>query len=239
MNGPSPPPNNRIYIGNIRYDADADVLKDVFQQYGTVLKVEVVRDKDTGRSKGFAFLDVRPSFQSTTFPKIRTDLPSQFTSVDEATLAIASRNDQDLGGRRVRVNYAQKPADRPPSRQVGVDMSLGGQGGVDFRAFNQPGYLDPQTTFYGGAYGGSDLASSTGSVYYGPAQPQQGPVPPGGQYVGDPYGGYSGRGGVQYPIPPRFGPGPTFSGPNFVGPFNGGGWQPDPSYQYGGPPTSN
>lgn len=48
----------RLYVGNLPYNIADDVLKDLFSQYGEVQAVQVVTDRETGRSRGFAFVDM-------------------------------------------------------------------------------------------------------------------------------------------------------------------------------------
>ena len=81
---------NRLYIGNLSYDATQDSLRDAFSQSGTVTDVRVMTDRETGRSRGFAFVTMSTS--------------------DEATSAIAQMNGALLDGRALRVNEAE---DRP------------------------------------------------------------------------------------------------------------------------------
>ena len=75
----------RIYIGNLPFTAAYNDLNDAFSAYGPVENLHIVTDRDTGRSKGFAFLEMPES---------------------EARAAIAALNGADYDGRRLEVNEA-------------------------------------------------------------------------------------------------------------------------------------
>ena len=81
-----------IYIGNMSFDTTEDQLRQAFEGYGEVSSVNIVSDRETGRPRGFAFVEM--------------------SSQDEATAAISGLNGQDLNGRELNVNEA-KP--RPQS----------------------------------------------------------------------------------------------------------------------------
>ena len=82
-----------IYVGNLSYQASEDDIRDAFAQYGEVGRVSVIMDRETGRSRGFAFVE----------------MPND----DEATRAIDGVNDTDIAGRSVRVNEAKPQESRP------------------------------------------------------------------------------------------------------------------------------
>jgi RNA recognition motif-containing protein len=82
----------RIYVGNISFDTSEQQLSETFEAHGQVDEVSVVRDRDTGRSRGFAFVEM--------------------PSGDEGQAAIAALNGQELGGRTVTVNEARPRQDR-------------------------------------------------------------------------------------------------------------------------------
>ena len=88
----------RIYVGNISFETTEQNLSETFEAHGQVDEVSVVRDRDTGRSRGFAFVEMPTS--------------------DEAQAAIAALNGQEIGGRTVTVNEARPRQDRgrKPSR---------------------------------------------------------------------------------------------------------------------------
>ena len=82
-----------IYVGNLSYRMTDDELRDTFAEFGTVDSAKIIMDRDTGRSKGFGFVE----------------MPNQ----SEAEEAIKSLNDKDIGGRNLRVNEARPREDRP------------------------------------------------------------------------------------------------------------------------------
>ena len=94
----------KIYVGNLPFSADENQVRTLFAQHGTVESVNVIMDRDTGRPRGFAFV--------------------QMSSADAAR-AIQSLNGYSMGGRALRVNEAQ---DRPPGAR-GPGGGGGGNGG--------------------------------------------------------------------------------------------------------------
>ena len=83
--------SKRLFIGNLSFDTNELELRDLFTQNGTVVDLKVVTDRETGRSRGFAFVEM--------------------SSDDEAQKAIAELNEYQLGGRSLAVNEARpKPA---------------------------------------------------------------------------------------------------------------------------------
>ena len=81
-----------IYCGNISYDTSEDDLKDLFGAYGEVSSVRVIKDRDTGRSKGFGFVDM--------------------DNDAEAKKAIEALNEKDHMGRALRINGARPREER-------------------------------------------------------------------------------------------------------------------------------
>jgi RNA recognition motif-containing protein len=92
----------RLYVGNLSYNATELDLRDLFAKFGTVADAKLVTDRDTGRPRGFGFVEMS------------TDA--------EATAAIAALNGQDLQGRPLTVNEAQE-------RSSGGGGGRGGRGG--------------------------------------------------------------------------------------------------------------
>ncbi len=82
----------KLYVGNLSYDTTEDELRNLFAQSGTVIEVALIKDRDTGRSKGFAFVTM--------------------SSQDEASKAIQKFNGQTLGNRELKVNAAQPREER-------------------------------------------------------------------------------------------------------------------------------
>jgi RNA recognition motif-containing protein len=97
----------KLYVGNLSYDVTDSALQQLFAQYGTVESAQVVMDRDTGRSKGFGFVEMK------------TD--------QEAQAAIAGLNGQMSGGRTLTVNEA-KPREERGGRG-GFGGGRGGHGG--------------------------------------------------------------------------------------------------------------
>jgi len=100
---------NRLFVGNLSYQTVENDLQDFFAAAGNVSSVNLMMDKFTGKSRGFAFVE--------------------FTSSDEATKAVEMFNGKELQGRALTVNIARPREERPP-RQGGY---AGGGGGGGFR----------------------------------------------------------------------------------------------------------
>jgi RNA recognition motif-containing protein len=88
-----------IYVGNLPYSVGDDDLRNAFEEYGSVDSARVIMDRDSGRSKGFGFVEMGNDA--------------------EANAAIEGLNGQDLGGRPLTVNEARPRADRGPRRGGG------------------------------------------------------------------------------------------------------------------------
>ncbi len=87
--------NNRIYVGNLPFSATDDDVREMFASYGTVASVHLVTDRDTGRPRGFGFVEMD-------------------SGADEA---IAKLHQTDMGGRSLNVNEARpRPQSRPQNR---------------------------------------------------------------------------------------------------------------------------
>jgi RNA recognition motif-containing protein len=98
----------KIYVGNLSYDVTDAALQTMFAPHGTVQSAQVIIDRETGRSKGFGFVEMG------------TD--------DEAKAAIAALNGQDNGGRALTVNEAKPRENRPSGGGYGGGGG-GGRGG--------------------------------------------------------------------------------------------------------------
>ena len=81
----------KIFVGNLDFGATEQSLRSLFEPYGTVESVNLVVDRDTGRSRGFAFIEMADG---------------------DANKAIAGLNGTDVGGRALNVNEARPKADR-------------------------------------------------------------------------------------------------------------------------------
>lgn len=95
-----------IFVGNLDFNTGEDELRRVFEPYGTVDRVSIVTDRDTGRSRGFAFVEM--------------------TSTEEGDKAIAAVNGTQVGGRTLNVNEARPKAERAGG---GGGRDRGGRGG--------------------------------------------------------------------------------------------------------------
>lgn len=82
----------KLYVGNLPFSATEQGLVDMFAQFGNVESAKIIMDRDTGRSKGFAFVE--------------------YSSPAEAQEAIANLNGSDCGGRAMTVNEAKPQAPR-------------------------------------------------------------------------------------------------------------------------------
>jgi cold-inducible RNA-binding protein len=94
----------KLYVGNLPYDVTDSALQSMFEPHGDVLSAQVIMDRDTGRSKGFGFVEMA------------TD--------QEAQAAIAAVNGQDLNGRALTVNEAR------PREERGGGRGSSGRGGA-------------------------------------------------------------------------------------------------------------
>ena len=81
--------NKKLFVGGIAWKTTEDALRDAFAQAGTVESVAIITDRDTGRSKGFAFVEM--------------------ATEEEATAAIEMWNGKELDGRSIAVNEARPP----------------------------------------------------------------------------------------------------------------------------------
>lgn len=95
----------KLFVGGLPFSTTDDELKEAFAQFGTVASAVVIRDRDTGRSKGFGFVE--------------------FESDDEGKAAQDAMNGKELGGRTVTVNQAREREERP-RRDFGNDNRSGG-----------------------------------------------------------------------------------------------------------------
>jgi len=95
----------KLYVGNLSYDVDSSALEALFSAHGTVQSAQIISDRDTGRSKGFGFVEMG--------------------SDAEAQAAISALNGQENNGRALTVNEAKPREDRPRGGGGGG----GGRGG--------------------------------------------------------------------------------------------------------------
>ncbi|MBN1243467.1 MAG: RNA-binding protein [Spirochaetales bacterium] len=86
----------KLYVGNLSFNTYEDGLRDLFQQYGTVVSAKIITDRDSGSSKGFGFVEM--------------------SSDEEARAAIAGTDGTDLDGRNIKVNEAMDKPRRDGNR---------------------------------------------------------------------------------------------------------------------------
>jgi RNA recognition motif-containing protein len=95
--------NSKLYVGNLSYSTTEDELRNLFSQAGTVASVALIKDRDSGRSKGFAFVEM--------------------SNQAEAQKAIEMFNGHSLGDRELRVSIAQQREERGGFRDRGSGHS--------------------------------------------------------------------------------------------------------------------
>src|SRR5688572_19992777 len=103
---------NRLFVGNLAYQTTENDLQDLFSQAGTVTSANLMLDKFTGKSRGFAFVE--------------------FASAAEAQKAVEEFNGKDFQGRALTVNIArprEERSERPPRREGGGGGGYRGGGG--------------------------------------------------------------------------------------------------------------
>lgn len=84
--------NSKLYVGNVSFQMNEGELEELFGQFGGVTSVKIITDRESGRSRGFAFVEM--------------------SGEDEAQKAIEGLDGKENGGRALRVNVAQEKADR-------------------------------------------------------------------------------------------------------------------------------
>lgn len=99
----------KLYVGNLPFSATEENLNETFAACGTVDSVKIITDRETGRSKGFAFVEM--------------------SSDSEAQTAISKYNGADFGGRAMTVNEAKPMAPRDNNSRGGGGFGGGGGGG--------------------------------------------------------------------------------------------------------------
>ncbi|MFO1021503.1 MAG: RNA-binding protein [Planctomycetales bacterium] len=99
----------RLYVGNLAYSVTSSSLQELFSQFGTVASAQVVEDRETGRSKGFGFVEMG--------------------SDAEANAAIEGLNQKQHDGRALTVNEARPREERAPRGGGGYGGGGGGRGG--------------------------------------------------------------------------------------------------------------
>lgn len=129
---------NKLYVGNLPYSFRDEDLQQAFAPHGTVTSAKVMMERDTGRSKGFGFVEMG--------------------SDAEAQAAINGVNGQQYGGRGLVVNEARPMEPRPPRSGGGFGGGAGGGGGYGGGGRSGGG---------GGGYGGGGRSGGGGGGYGG------------------------------------------------------------------------
>src|SRR5436305_15352380 len=97
-----------LFVGNMSFHTTETELSDLFKPFGQVTRVHLVMDRETGRARGFAFVE----------------MPNDA----EAAKAIAGLDGKELGGRNLKVNEARPKGERPPRGNSGGGRPGGGRG---------------------------------------------------------------------------------------------------------------
>lgn len=98
-----------LYVGNLSWNMSEDDLRNLFEQYGTVSSIKIVKDRETGRSKGFGFVEMEND--------------------TEAQNALSSLYDKEVLGRKIVINEAQERPAKPGGGGGFKKRSFGGGGG--------------------------------------------------------------------------------------------------------------
>src|SRR4030095_12937134 len=102
----------KLYVGNLSFRTTSDELREAFSTVGTVESASVIEDRETGRSRGFGFVEM--------------------ATPEEAAAAIEAFNGKDFGGRNLTVNEAKPRSDRGGGGRGGYGGG-GGRGGGGYR----------------------------------------------------------------------------------------------------------
>lgn len=103
-----------IFVGNLSFNTNEDELRQIFEGYGQVDRVSIMTDRDTGRSRGFGFVEM--------------------SSSEDGEKAIAALNGSQLGGRTINVNEARPKTDRGSGGGFGGGRDRGDRGDRGNRA---------------------------------------------------------------------------------------------------------
>ena len=100
-----------LYVGNLSWTMTEDDLRNLFEQYGTVTSIKIVKDRETGRSKGFGFVEMEND--------------------TEAQNALSSLYDKEILGRKIVINEAQERPAKPGGGGGYKKRNFGGGGGYN------------------------------------------------------------------------------------------------------------
>ena len=116
--------STKLYVGNLAFQTTNQQLQDLFAQAGTVQSANVIEDRDTGRSRGFAFVEMSTNA--------------------EAAAAIDQFNGKELGGRALKVNEAKPREARSGSGDRNSSRNRGGYSGGNNGGNSNGGYREPR-----------------------------------------------------------------------------------------------
>jgi len=144
---------SKVYVGNLSWNTTDETLRENFSQFGQILDSIVMRDRETGRSRGFGFVT--------------------YGSQQEADNAISNMNEQDMDGRRIKVNLANARASGGGGGGgFGGGYGGGGGGGGYQGGGGYPsgggGYGGQQGGYQGGSYGGQSGYNQQGGYQQQP-----------------------------------------------------------------------
>ncbi|KAI8534108.1 hypothetical protein RHMOL_Rhmol10G0062800 [Rhododendron molle] len=179
--------SSKLFVGGIPYSTDEMSLRETFAQYGEVVEARIVTDRETGRSRGFAFVSYTSSDEAS----------SAIQAVDGKNLTSKRTCDfvQDFQGRMVRVNYAVEKSRTGgfgggsygySGSNYGASGDYGG-GGTSFTS-NDGNYTVGGSGYGGSYYGNSHGVNSLGSSSYGGTT----------SFGGEDSGGYDGTTGTTF-----------------------------------------
>merc|ERR1712036_115355 len=131
------PPNNTLFIGNLSFDADNSAVQQAFEEFGTINRISLPTDRETGTPKGFGYID--------------------FATVEEATAAYEAMNGAEIAGRSIRLDYASaRPDNGGSGGGFGGGRGGGGRGGFGGRGGGRGG------GGFGGGRGGGGFSRNSG-----------------------------------------------------------------------------
>lgn len=132
----APPPTGQkhdVFVGNLAFSTTEEQLYTAFSELGRIIKVRMVSDLETGKPRGFAFIE--------------------FEDPQAALSAIRNMNDYEINGRRIRVNFSNSSHLETLAGQLGMDLSAVGSSKGDGAVKEEPGLLVGGTVVPGGVIG--------------------------------------------------------------------------------------
>ena len=102
-----------VFVGNLSFQSTENELRTLFEPFGEITRIQLITDRDTGRSRGFAFVEM--------------------ANDEDATKAIAALNGKEVDGRALNVNEARPKPERSGPRGGGGGRSRGGYSRDDYR----------------------------------------------------------------------------------------------------------